>query len=106
MMNLGDDEIESIISAMDTDKNGAINYTEFIAATLSRDTVNHDKILQAFDMMDKNGDGFIEESELAEMVGQEAGGIDVRMLKGLIKQADTDGDQRIDINEFKKMLLS
>jgi calcium-dependent protein kinase len=105
MMKLSDDEIEQIILSIDTDKNGAINYTEFIAATLSHETVDQEKIIQAFDMMDKNGDGFIEESELAEMVGQEVGGIDVRMHKSLIKEADTDGDCKINIDEFKKMLL-
>ena len=31
---LSEDELQSILRAVDTDKNGAINYTEFIAATL------------------------------------------------------------------------
>lgn len=105
MMKLSDDEIEQIIRSMDTDKNGAINYTEFIAATLSAEAVDTGKIIQAFEMMDKNGDGYIDESELAEMVGQEVEGLDLRMLKGLIKEADLDGDQRISISEFKNMLL-
>lgn len=40
MMKLSDEEIEQIIRSIDTDKNGAINYTEFIAATLSTEAVD------------------------------------------------------------------
>lgn len=34
---LSEDELQNILRAVDTDKNGAINYTEFIAATLKSD---------------------------------------------------------------------
>ena len=58
-------ELETILRAVDTDKNGAINYTEFIAATLETSvSTNHEKVRHAFDMLDLDGDGFIEEKEL------------------------------------------
>jgi calcium-dependent protein kinase len=55
---------------VDTDKNGAINYTEFIAATLKSDVYqNNTNIQNAFEMLDKDGNGYIEEKELAEIIG-------------------------------------
>jgi len=33
----GEEELEQILRVADADKNGAINYTEFIAATLNAD---------------------------------------------------------------------
>ena len=63
-------KIQQIIRAIDTDKNGAINYTEFVAATLTAEVINNEKKIQsAFDILDKDGDGFIEEKELAIFIG-------------------------------------
>ena len=64
-----EEELETILRAVDTDKNGAINYTEFIAATLeAKVCTDQAKIRHAFDQLDLDGDGFIEEKELAELV--------------------------------------
>lgn len=40
---LSEDELQNILRAVDTDKNGAINYTEFIAATLKSDVYQDNK---------------------------------------------------------------
>lgn len=99
-------ELEQIIRAIDTDKNGAINYTEFIAAALNSSVfLDEEKLLSAFDTLDKDGDGFIEEIELAEMLGYKDGDkIDHKMMYTLIKDIDLDSDGKIDFNEFKKMV--
>lgn len=71
---LSEDELQNILRAVDTDKNGAINYTEFIAATLKSDVYQDSKNIQnAFEMLDKDGNGYIEEKELAEIVGLTTG---------------------------------
>jgi len=47
---------------MDTDKNGAINFNEFISATLdSKITSDFDRIKKAFEFFDVNKDGYIDE---------------------------------------------
>lgn len=71
---LSEDELQNILRAVDTDKNGAINYTEFIAATLKSDVYQDNKNIQnAFEMLDKDGNGYIEEKELAEIIGLTTG---------------------------------
>jgi calcium-dependent protein kinase len=58
--------LQKLIRSIDSDKNGAINYTEFIAATLTGNVLSDDQKIQiAFDVLDSNGDGFIGEKELA-----------------------------------------
>jgi Ca2+-binding EF-hand superfamily protein len=43
MGKLTENQLESILRAVDTDKNGAINYTEFLAATLRSDVFQDNK---------------------------------------------------------------
>ncbi|CDW76675.1 calcium-dependent protein [Stylonychia lemnae] len=101
---LSEDELQSILRAVDTDKNGAINYTEFIAATLKSDVyLNNKNIQNAFEMLDKDGNGYIEEKELAEIVGLQLGQ-NQELLKKLMSEVDDNGDNKISFNEFKRML--
>jgi len=57
-------------------------------------------------MLDKDGDGYIEEKELAEILG--FGGKqdqnDIFAMRSLIHDVDTNDDHRIDLEEFKRML--
>jgi calcium-dependent protein kinase len=40
---LSEDQLHKVLRAVDTDKNGAINYTEFIAATLKSEVFSNNK---------------------------------------------------------------
>jgi Ca2+-binding EF-hand superfamily protein len=40
---IDEEQLQKILRAVDTDKNGAINYTEFIAATLKSDVFENNK---------------------------------------------------------------
>lgn len=54
------DEINKIISSIDTDGSGRVDYTEFIAATIERSLYMKDeKLHMAFRMLDLNNDGKI-----------------------------------------------
>ena len=98
-----EETLEKILRAIDTDKNGAINYTEFIAATMTSSVFSDDqKITNAFEILDKDGDGYIEERELAELVGGQEG-VDTLMRK-LISEVDGNSDNKIDLHEFKLMI--
>lgn len=54
-------------------------------------------------MLDQDGDGYIEEKELADMIGH-ADGYDAEALKKLISEVDVNNDKKIDFSEFKKMI--
>lgn len=60
------DELIDLLSGADTDKNGTINYTEFIAATIEAQVFLRDENLRnAFIMFDRDGSGKIDAKELA-----------------------------------------
>lgn len=67
---VGDKELEEILHGIDADKNGAINYTEFVAATLDqeRHASGQDRIKDAFDAFDRNNDGAIDKHEVRELM--------------------------------------
>ncbi len=57
-------EIETVLFGVDTDNNGAINFNEFIAATLDASIYkDYDKLEKAFKFFDKDNDGEIDEKE-------------------------------------------
>lgn len=60
------DELTQILKGVDIDNNGAINYTEFIAATLDQNNLLKEKkkIKDAFEAFDQDGDGVIDEEEI------------------------------------------
>jgi len=53
---------------------------------------------QAFKMFDINGDGYIDHSELAKIVGGVS--VDEKAWKAIIADIDTDGDGVINMDEF------
>lgn len=67
------EEVETILNAVDTDNNGAINYTEFIAATLNnRILEDQKKLKKAFDYIDVNHDGTVDSNDIANVFASKA----------------------------------
>jgi len=53
------------MESMDTDKNGAINFNEFISATLNSNiSKDYERVVKAFEFFDIDNDGLIDENEL------------------------------------------
>ena len=53
------------MDSIDTDHNGKINYTEFIASTLDQEYLGSEAHLKSvFRMLDKDGNGTVERNEL------------------------------------------
>ena len=51
-----EEEAKDLFEKIDVDKNGRIDYTEFIAATIEEANYNkQERLLEAFDNFDKNG---------------------------------------------------
>jgi len=96
------DEIAEILKGVDIDNNGAINYTEFIAATLDQDKVVNEqmKMKDAFKVFDKDGDGQIDEEEMRAAFDWTDG----EAFKEIIQEADSNGDGKVDYEEFKKVM--
>jgi len=81
--SIEESEIEAIMRSIDTDKNGAINYNEFIAATLNaKIALDYKRISKAFEFFDLDNDGLIDENELKNsLAGKEFSKIDIQIFK-------------------------
>mmetsp|Transcript_14510 Transcript_14510/g.12772 ORF Transcript_14510/g.12772 Transcript_14510/m.12772 type:complete len:227 (+) Transcript_14510:775-1455(+) len=62
-------DIKNILMSVDLDKNGAINYSEFIAATMN-DIITKDakKVESAFKFFDKDNNGVIDKDDLKQIL--------------------------------------
>ncbi|KAF4701384.1 hypothetical protein FOZ63_004536, partial [Perkinsus olseni] len=89
------EDLEEIMKEVDSDGSGAIDYTEFIAATMDKKLV-----------FDRDGNGKISKEELQEVLGND----DVRTALGsdlvtqMINEVDLNGDGEIDFDEFMQMM--
>ena len=99
-------EVEEIFKKLDNDNNGYIEYEEFVRASINKEIFVADEILQfAFNFFDKDSSGSITFDELKAIfcVGQERE-ISEKVLKKILDEIDTDGNQQISYKEFKEMM--
>ena len=93
------DEFLSYFNSIDTDKNGKIEYTEFLASVLKKKTfLKEERLYEAFSMFDKEGNGKITKDELMSVLKMEPSGD--KYISELINNADKNGDGVIDYKEF------
>ena len=92
-------EMKELFKAIDTDVNGKIDYTEFLAAALKKQQYMKDeRLLEAFCAFDKDNDGKISKEEIMDVLKLEKE--DEKNVEQLIKLADKNGDGKIDYKEF------
>mmetsp|Transcript_73996 Transcript_73996/g.154272 ORF Transcript_73996/g.154272 Transcript_73996/m.154272 type:complete len:734 (+) Transcript_73996:87-2288(+) len=111
VVDMSSTELDQIIDDVDTEGNGTINYTAFMAATMARRASLLGDVLQAaFNVFDKDGDGKISEQELREVLdpheeGRPGSEYDhASKIAEILRQADADGDGEIDFQEFRNMM--
>jgi len=99
-------DIEEIMKSLDTDKSGEIDYTEFIAATMETNMyLKDERLIAAFKMFDKDGDGRITADELMAVLEKEDEvKHDKSYYESMIQEADKNGDGVIDYGEFIEMM--
>ncbi|CAG9323811.1 unnamed protein product [Blepharisma stoltei] len=99
-------EVAKIMKEVDTDKNGFVDYTEFLKASLNVEKVlSAGNLKTAFRVFDRDGSGTISASELRKIL---EGGIpsDERVWNEIISQVDQNGDGEIDLQEFQDIILA
>jgi calcium-dependent protein kinase len=100
-------DFEAIITEMDSDNSGSIDYSEFIAATMDRKLYNRREICwRAFSLFDRDGNGKISIQELAQVLQNDSlkQNIGMDRITDMIKEFDINGDGEIDFEEFMSMM--
>ncbi|ORX46319.1 calmodulin [Hesseltinella vesiculosa] len=105
-MNPSDAELRDMINEADADGNGTMDFSEFLSlmARKQRDTDTTQELRQAFQVFDKDGNNYISKDELRQVMDSVGEKLTQAQLEEMIQEADTDGDGRINYEEFVKMM--
>lgn len=105
--NVEKQTLEEVFAIIDSNQNGRIDYTEFLAACLNTHNYLDNGILKtAFQHFDYDHSGFITNDELKEVLT----GRDMSIIitdyevDEIMRETDIDGDGRIDYFEFVAMM--
>ena len=98
-------EVDKIMSQVDTDGSGEIDYTEFVAAAMNKNKLlSKERLEAAFKAFDIDGSGSISADELKVILGKyHSYGDDI--WADIIREVDQNGDGVIDLREFSEMML-
>lgn len=95
------ENIVKMFEEMDVDKNGLINYTEFISALMDYEKIKENQLLECFNSYDADDSGKISFKEFCDMIKPQSEE-EKQELKELYDKFDTDGDGEISLKEFKE----
>ena len=94
------------MSNVDADKNDAIEYEEFIAATINLEELLTDENLRiAFNSFDKDGSQELSADEIKSALGLIEEETGKNVINEIIKEIDLNGDGLISFDEFKHLML-
>ena len=101
--HINEEEIHNLFKTIDVDKNGKIDYTEFLAATLQKKNyLKIERLYEAFCLFDKDNSGKITKEELMRVLKVDKS--QEKEIEKIIKDADKDGDGVINYKEFLELM--
>ncbi|KAJ8521694.1 hypothetical protein ONZ45_g1644 [Pleurotus djamor] len=93
--NPSEDDLRRMIREVDNDRNGTIEFDEFIEL-MTRAMVDPDKeLMDAFRAFDQNGDGFVTAEELARIMAVIGEPLNEHEIRAMIAESDIDKDGRV-----------
>ncbi|RMZ96257.1 calmodulin-beta-like isoform X1 [Brachionus plicatilis] len=103
----GDELIRKSIQDVDYDNSGTVDFEEFIGMMAkfrkSKQEMD-DELREIFKIFDRNQDGFIDSTELKDVLNRLGENITDEEVMEMIKEADVDGDKMVSYNEFRSIL--
>ena len=99
------ERIDQIFRSVDADKNGFIQYEEFIRACIPKEVLLSDNNVRfAFNFFDLDQSGHITVTEIEEVFCSGNKNISKAVIEKIISQVDLDGDNQVSFDEFKIMM--
>ncbi|KAG0547651.1 hypothetical protein BDA96_01G098500 [Sorghum bicolor] len=101
-----DQELNDMMSEVDTDGNGIIDFQEFLSliARKMKDGDGDEELREAFEVLDKDQNGFISPIELRTVMTNLGEKMTDEEVEQMIREADTDGDGQVNYDEFVLMM--
>ncbi|KAJ8460469.1 hypothetical protein OPV22_033395 [Ensete ventricosum] len=102
------DQIHALLSGMDANRNGSIEFDELAVALApimnEQALLNQEQLLDVFRSFDRDGNGYISAAELARSMARMGQPLTFCELTEMMRQADTDGDGVISFTEFAAVM--
>ena len=106
--NLSEAEIKEMIDIVDEDKNGTIDFQEFLHLMARKMKIigKEEELLDAFNILDRDGSGKISKYELRYIIMSTDSKITGDYIEDIIKTIGTDEEGKIDLQDFIDILMS
>ncbi|XP_050296365.1 neo-calmodulin-like [Anthonomus grandis grandis] len=100
-------ELLDIITEVDKDGNGLIDFEEFtdVMKNIIKECDNEDDIKGAFRVFDKDGKGYITVKDLMETLSSLGEKIPEEQYEDMVRAADLDGDGQVTLGDFMEMMM-
>ena len=105
--HMSDEEIEQVYSNLDQNKDGLIDYNEFVQASMDQqECLKEENLKVAFELLDKDGSGTLSIEELRAMVEYSFCEKEVtqEQLQEYMNLFDSNDDGVICFHEYKRMV--
>lgn len=97
-----DANLEKVFKTIDANQTGCISYSEFLASAMRRKMFSdEEKLIEAFDRLDVDGNGYLEIDDFKQLMGEE---FNQQEVEEMIRSADKSKDGKIDFDEFMQMM--
>ncbi|KAL6325019.1 hypothetical protein AAG906_022109 [Vitis piasezkii] len=102
------EELQTMMDEVDADGNGTIEFGEFLnlMARKMKESEAEEELKEAFKVFDKDQDGYISANELRNVMFNLGERLTDEEAEQMIREADLDGDGKVNYDEFVRMMLA
>uniref|UniRef100_A0A7N0TUG2 EF-hand domain-containing protein n=1 Tax=Kalanchoe fedtschenkoi TaxID=63787 RepID=A0A7N0TUG2_KALFE len=106
--NPTEEELQDMITEIDMDGNGTIEFSEFLSlmAMKIKETDAEEELKEAFKVFDKDQNGYISATELRHAMINLGEKLTEDEVEQMIREADLDGDGQVNYEEFVIMMMT
>ncbi|CAF0755979.1 unnamed protein product [Adineta steineri] len=105
--NVPETELTTFISQLDIDKSGTIEFEEYLSFMLTfikKNVTTEENLRDAFNLFDQDGDGFINTTDLRDIMTNLGEKITDEDIDEMIREADIDKDFKVNFHEFQRIM--
>jgi len=105
--NPTEDELLALVMEVDLNGDGTIDFPEFLEMMKQKSSEADQEadLKEAFKIFDRDKDGFIDMKELKKVANMLGATLSKEEVDEFMKEADIDGNGKLDYDEFVKMML-